>query len=104
MPAEPKTQPTDAPVADFIAAIEGPRGDAETARALLREATGMEAVMWGTSIVGYGRYRGPAGDWPIIGFSPRNAHLVFHIMTGFAESGDLMARLGKHRTAPAASM
>ena len=54
MRAEPKTKPTDAPVADFIAAIEDPRrrGDAETARALLREVTGMEPVMWGTSIVG----------------------------------------------------
>ena len=68
MPAEPKTQPTDASVADFIAAIEDPRrrGDAEAARALLREATAMEPVIWGTSIVGYGRYRGPTGDWILL--------------------------------------
>lgn len=99
MPAEPKTRPTDMAVADFIAAVENPRrrADAETVQAMLGEVTGMEPVMWGPSIVGYGRYRGPGGDWPIIGFSPRKAQLVFYIMTGFAESGDLLARLGKHK-------
>ena len=100
MPAEPKTRPTDVPVPDFIAAVDNPRrrADAETARAMLEEVTGEPAVMWGPSIVGYGSYRGPTGDWPIIGFSPRKAQLVFYIMRGFAESGDLLARLGKHKT------
>jgi len=100
MPAEPKTKPTDVPVADFIAAVENPhrRADAETARTMLSEITGLEPVMWGPSIIGYGRYRGPTGDWPIIGFSPRKAQLVFYIMRGFTESGDLLARLGKHKT------
>ena len=100
MPAEPKTKPTDVPVADFIATVENPRrrADAEAARAMLTEVTGEEPVMWGPSIVGYGSYRGPTGDWPIIGFSPRKAQLVFYIMRGFAESGDLLARLGKHKT------
>lgn len=100
MPTEPKTRPTDVPVADFIAAVANPRrrADAETAQAMLTEVTGVEPVMWGPSIVGYGSYRGPTGDWPIIGFSPRKAQLVFYIMRGFEESGDLLARLGKHKT------
>ncbi|RZJ36783.1 MAG: DUF1801 domain-containing protein [Brevundimonas sp.] len=100
MPAEPKTKPTDVPVADFIATVENPRrrADAEAARAMLTEVTGEEPVMWGPSIVGYGSYRGPTGDWPIIGVSPRKAQLVFYIMRGFAGSGDLLARLGKHKT------
>lgn len=100
MAAEPKTKPTDVPVADFIAAVDNPRrrADAEAARAMLEDITGEPPVMWGPSIVGYGRYRGPTGDWPIIGFSPRKAQLVFYIMRGFAESGDLLARLGKHKT------
>ena len=100
MPAELKTRPTDVPVADFIAAVENPkrRADAEVVQAMLAEVTGEPAVMWGPSIVGYGSYRGPTGDWPIIGFSPRKANLVLYIMPGFAEREDLMARLGKHKT------
>ena len=100
MAAEPKTKPTDAPVADFIAAVENPtrRADAEVVRALLAEVTGEQPVMWGPSIIGYGSYRGPTGDWPIIGFSPRKAQLVLYIMRGFADFGDQLARLGKHKT------
>lgn len=100
MPAEPKTKPTDASVADFIAAVENPvrRADAEVIRVMLEEVTGEKPVMWGPSIVGYGSYRGPTGDWPIIGFSPRKAQMVLYIMRGFAEYGALLERLGKHKT------
>ena len=85
MPTEPRTRPTDVPVADFIAAVDHPvrRVDAEWTAAMLTEITGEAPVMWGPSIVGYGSYRGPTGDWPLIGFSPRKAQL---------------ARLGKHKT------
>ncbi|NJC41802.1 hypothetical protein GGQ87_002097 [Brevundimonas alba] len=100
MAAEPKTKPTDVPVADFIAAVDNPkrRADAEAVRAMLTEVTGEQPVMWGPSIVGYGSYKGPTGDWPIIGFSPRKAQLVLYIMRGFGDFGDQLARLGKHKT------
>ena len=100
MAAEPKTRPTDVPVDDFIAAVENPRrrADAEVVRAMLTEVTGEQPVMWGPSIVGYCSYRGPTGDWPIIGFSPRKAQLVLYIMRGFADFGDQLARLGKHKS------
>jgi hypothetical protein len=100
MAAEPKTRPTDVPVDDFIAAVENPRrrADAEVVRAMLTEVTGEQPAMWGPSIVGYGSYRGPTGDWPIIGFSPRKAQLVLYIMRGFADFGDQLARLGKHKS------
>ena len=100
MAAEPRTRPTDVPVDDFIAAVENPRrrADAEVVRAMLTEVTGEHPVMWGPSIVGYGSYRGPTGDWPIIGFSPRKAQLVLYIMRGFADFGDQLARLGKHKS------
>ncbi|MDP3801096.1 MAG: DUF1801 domain-containing protein [Phenylobacterium sp.] len=104
MAAELKTQPTDASVADFIAAVEpaGRRADAATLAALLSDVTGEPAVMWGPSIVGFGRYtyvnstRKPA-DWPIIGFSPRKANLTVYIMPGFSGYADLLGRLGKHK-------
>lgn len=100
MASEPKTKPTDVPVADFLDAVEHPgrRADGKVIAALMAEVTGEKAVMWGPSIVGFGSYKGPTGDWPIIGFSPRKANLVLYIMRGFTDSADLLARLGKHKT------
>ncbi|MGV9010434.1 DUF1801 domain-containing protein [Brevundimonas sp.] len=100
-----KTQPTDASVADFLAAVEpaSRRADVQTLATLLTEVTGEPPVMWGPSIVGFGRYtyvnttKKPA-DWPIIGFSPRKANLTVYIMPGFDGYADLLARLGKHKT------
>ena len=98
--AEPKTKPTDVPVASFIAAVDNPRrrADAEVIQALLTEVSGEAPVMWGPSIVGYGSYRGPTGDWPIIAFSPRKAQLVLYIMGELEDRADRVARLGKVTT------
>lgn len=100
MPAEPKTKPTDASVADFLDAVPHPgrRADGRVIAELMAQVTGEKPVMWGPSIVGYGSYRGPTGDWPIIGFSPRKANLVLYIMRGFKDSADLLEKLGKHKT------
>lgn len=102
--AEPKTKPTDVPVADFLATVEpaARRADAEAISALLAEVTGQPPVMWGPSIVGFGSYTSvnaskKAADWPIIGFSPRKANLTAYIMPGFEAQGPLLARLGKHK-------
>lgn len=103
MAVEQKTKPTSVSVADFIAAVEDPkrRADAEAACALLAEATGEPATMWGPSIVGFGAYHyryasGHEGDAPLVGFSPRKANLVFYL---YCDEGrdDLLARLGKHK-------
>lgn len=98
--AEPKTRPTDVPVASFIAAVDNPRrrADAEVMQALLTEVSGEAPVMWGPSIVGYGSYRGPTGDWPIIAFSPRKAQLVLYVMGSFDDREALISRLGKYKT------
>jgi len=96
MPAEPKTRPTDASVDDFIASAEPPRRREEgrALKALLEEVTGERPVMWGPSIVGYGSYRGPTGDWPVIGFSPRKAASVLYILPELMETETaLMERL-----------
>ena len=104
MAVEQKTKPTTLSVADFIAAVEDPkrRADAEAACALLAEATGEPATMWGPSIVGFGAYHyryasGHEGDAPLVGFSPRKANLVFYL---YCDEGreDLLARLGKHKS------
>ncbi|XVU21231.1 DUF1801 domain-containing protein [Actinoplanes sp. CA-054009] len=103
--AEPKTTPNDASVAEFLAAVTDPkrRADAETVCALMTEATGSQPQMWGTSIVGFGRYHyryasGQEGDWPAVGLSPRKQALTIYISTGFAEYEELLARLGPHTT------
>ena len=53
--------------------------------------------------MGFGRYHyryasGQEGDWPIVGFSPRRQNLSIYIMPGFEAYGDLLSRLGKHKT------
>lgn len=100
MASEPKTRPTDVRPADFVAAVEDPRrrADAEVVMTMLAEASGEHPVMWGPSIVGFGSYRGPTGDWPVAGFSPRKANLVVYLATDYETREDLLSRLGKHKT------
>jgi hypothetical protein len=88
------------PVAECIAAVDNPRrrADAEVMQALLSKMTGVAPVMWGPSIIGYDSYKGPTGDWPRIGFSPRKAQLVLYLMGDFDAREALIARLGKVST------
>ena len=108
MAYEAKTKPTEVSVADFIAAVENPqrRADAETLCALFEEISGQPPVMWGPSIIGFGRYHyryasGHEGDAPRLGFSPRKAQTVVYAMSGFEGQAALIARLGKVKTSVA---
>lgn len=70
---------------------------------MLRDVTGEAPVMWGPSIVGFGRYTyvnttNKPAEWPIIGFSPRKAALTVYILPGFKARTDLLERLGPHTT------
>jgi len=97
--AAPKTQKTKASVTEFIAAVEDEtrRKDAKAVDKMLRDITGEKPAMWGPTIIGYGAYEGPTGQWPRIGFSPRKANLVLYMMDGY-EGEPLMKKLGKHKT------
>ena len=58
--------------------------------------------MWGPTIIGYGEYHytyesGREGDFLATGFSPRKANMVLYIMPGYADFGDILDRLGKHK-------
>lgn len=57
--AENKTQATEASVEAYLAerASAAQRQDCDALVALLSRLTGEPAVMWGPSIVGFGRYR-----------------------------------------------
>jgi len=102
--SENRTRPTGAGVADFLDAVEHPtrRADAFALDALFRKVTGWQPQMWGPSIVGYGSYRyrydsGRSGEMCATGFSPRKANLSVYIMPGYADFGEILAGLGKHR-------
>ena len=106
--AENKTQPTDEPVEDFLARIDDPkrRADCETIVAMMQRAAGVAPVMWGSAIVGFGRYRytyasGHTGDWPVIGFSPRKNDLTLYLLPVMEGDEALLARLGKHKSSVA---
>lgn len=103
--SEAKTQPTKTTLKEFLASVADPvrRADCATVATLMQQATGEKAVVWGSSIVGFGRYRyryasGREGDWPIVGFAPRKNDLTLYIMPGFDKHEDLLAALGKHKT------
>lgn len=103
--AENKTKPGKQSVAQFLNAIENTqrRNDAKKVAAMMRKATGRRATLWGTSIVGFGKYHykydsGHEGDGALVSFSPRKQNLVVYIMPGFSEFPDLMKKLGKYKT------
>ena len=106
--AELKTKLSDASVEVFLDGIadEAKRRDSYAILAMMQEVTGVEAKMWGDSIVGFGSYHykyasGREADWPLVGFSPRKQNLTLYIMSGFEQYDELLQRLGKHSTGKA---
>lgn len=102
--AEMKTTQTNVSPADYIATVEHDirRADAEYLLEWFTDVTGMEARMWGPTIIGYGRYAykydsGREGEYMITGFAPRKSSLVFYIMPGYQDLGEPLKRLGKHK-------
>jgi hypothetical protein len=103
--AELKTKPTDQSVVEFLNAIPGEkkRRDSFAIVELMKEVTGLEPKMWGTSIVGLGSYHykyasGHEGDAPLTGFSPRKQNLTLYLHIGFDRNRELLGRLGKFTT------
>jgi hypothetical protein len=105
MAGSQKTLPTGADPEGFIAAVphDARREDARTLCRLLSEWTGEPPAMWGTSIIGFGRYdyryeSGHEGAAPLIGFSPRKTNLVIYLVGGADDRyPKLVERLGPHK-------
>ncbi|MCB0009313.1 MAG: DUF1801 domain-containing protein, partial [Anaerolineales bacterium] len=102
--SENKTRPTDQKVMEFLNSVEHKtrRTDGLTLLKMMEEITGEDAVMWGSSIVGFGSYHykyesGREGDMPLVGFSPRKQSMTLYIMPGFDEYEGMLAELGKHK-------
>lgn len=102
--AELKTKPTTASVTKFLNGVSDKtrRDDCFAVLEMMREVTKEEPAMWGSSIVGFGRFRykyesGREGEWPIAAFSPRKSDLTLYFMPGFDIAPE-MDRLGKYKT------
>ncbi len=70
---------------------------------LFQKVTGEKGMMWGTSIVGFGKYHYKSerstqeGDWFHVGFSPRKQNLTLYILAWKMEDPKLLAKLGKYK-------
>ena len=96
-------QKTESP-ARYIASVEHKvrQRDAKVLLTWFTDVTGLKPRMWGSSIIGYGRYyyqyeSGRSGECMITGFSPRAASMSIYIMPGYRDMSDKLARLGKHK-------
>ncbi|MCB0735057.1 MAG: DUF1801 domain-containing protein [Flavobacteriales bacterium] len=98
-----KTVPHGDDVEAFISAQpENRQADCRELITLMNGLTKQPPVMWGKSIVGFGRYHykydsGREGDFFLIGFSPRKQNLTIYVMAGFGRE-DLMKNLGTFKT------
>lgn len=103
-----KTAPTRVRPEDFLASVEHDRRreDGFALLEMMTRVTGMEPVMWGPSIIGYGQYHykyesGREGDHFFCGFSPRKANLSLYFTPGYGNYEEYFTRLGKHKTGAA---
>lgn len=102
--AELKTKETGASAWQYLAGkADGHRlAGCQTLIGIMREVTGEEPKLWGTGLVGFGKYHykyasGREGDWPLCGFALRKTGFTIYIMAGLDESGALLSRLGKYK-------
>jgi len=103
--AELKTKATNQNPKDFLNKIEPEQKkiDGFTLLEMFQKITGEKAIMWGTSIIGFGKYHyksersSQEGDWPLVGFSPRKQNLTLYLMGGINDNSPLLEKLGKHK-------
>jgi hypothetical protein len=104
--AELKTKLTNQDPKDFLNTVEPEqkRKDSFVLLELFEKVTGEKPVMWGSSIIGFGKYHYKSekskqeGDWMLVGFTPRKQNLTLYILHGNDTNPELLAKLGKHKT------
>ena len=101
---EIKTRENDSSVIDFIEHVENLRRkeDAYILLDFYTKTTGLDAKMWGASIIGFGAYHykypsGHQGDAMMVGFSPRKAAISLYFAPGEVEQEVLLNDFGKHK-------
>lgn len=100
-----KTQATQISVLEFVQTLENKQRQADTVELLniFAQVTKQPAVLWGSSIIGYGTYSYQTADknshqFMRTGFSPRKQNLALYIMVGFEDFEEKMQHLGKYKT------
>ena len=106
--AELKTKPTAKTAASFIEELddEQVRDDCYVIIGMMKKISGKEPVMWGPSIIGFGKYRygnpkGHHGEMALTGFSPRKGNLSLYVLAGAPGQQALLKKLGKHKAGKA---
>lgn len=102
---ENKTRETKISTRDFLGGITDreKKEDAFVLLSMMEKITGKKPVMWGASIVGFGKLHyeyssGHSGDICICGFSPRKQQFSLYLSCILEDHKDLLAKLGKHKT------
>jgi hypothetical protein len=67
-----------------------------------QKVTEREPIMWGPSIIGFGKYSYTRSDkktydFLATGFGPRKANLTIYIIPGHKDFQEELAKLGKHK-------
>lgn len=90
-------------VADFLGGIKNKDRQQDTKRLIriMRKITGHAPAMWGTSVIGFGRYHykyasGREGDMAAASFSPRAANIAIYLLEGTSFHDALLQKLGPH--------
>lgn len=102
--AKNKTIETQDSVAAFLMTIkdEKRRKDISAIIDLITKHTGLEAKMWGTSIVGFGIYHykyesGHEGSAPLTGIASRANAITLYLGSKFDEREELLSEFGKYK-------
>lgn len=106
--SELKTSANQLDPISIVQAVENKtrREDALVLLDLFSQATGLPAVVWGPSIIGFGEYtytlaNGKSSVFFRSGFSPRKQNLSLYISAGVSSRPDLASSLGKFKSSKA---
>ncbi len=99
-----KTSKNNKSVSEFVKSIKDDdlRKDCKKLLKIFRDASGLRAKMWGSSIIGFGEYtyyrsNGDEGQFMATGFSPRKSGPTIYIMPGYKSYAPLLKKLGPHK-------
>lgn len=98
-----KTKPNNTSVSDFLDTVvpESKKLDGYKLLEIFHQVTGMPPILWGPSLIGFGRYSysnssGKTLEWFPVGFSPRKQSISIHLMIAHEDLEEL-PQLGKFK-------
>jgi len=96
---------TDKSVDALIKTIDNDkrRKDSETVLEIMTKITGQVPKLWGSRIVGFGKYKysrknGDEFEWFNVGFAPNKSYLSVYVNYDLNNEAELLEQLGPHKT------